>query len=211
MGIGHMDVLVVDDHPVVVSGCRMMFAQRDGIEVHAAADEKSGYEAYFEKRPDVAIVDINLPELSGFELLRKILRRDPDARIIMFSMNEDPAFAARALELGAKGFLTKNDDPGLLVEAVMKVAAGENFVTRQLAESLTFSSVAVRANPASLLTQRELEILRQLARGNTIDEVAAILNVSYKTIANGTSRLKQKLGAKNHADLVRIAVDMQMT
>ncbi len=87
------------------------------------------------KRPDVAIVDINLPELSGFELLRKILRRDPDARIIMFSMNEDPAFAARALELGAKGFLTKNDDPGLLVEAVMKVAAGENFVTRHLAES----------------------------------------------------------------------------
>ncbi|MDB5505291.1 MAG: DNA-binding response regulator [Tardiphaga sp.] len=206
-----MKLLIVDDHPVVASGCRSLFASDASVKIDEAADEKSGHRAYMSKRPDVTIIDINLPDLSGFELMRRIRKEDPDARIIMFSMNDDPAFVARALELGAQGYVSKGDDPRLLVKAVRKVAAGENFITPRLAESVTFSAAAIRSSPTSQMTPRELEILRLLARGDKISEIADVLDISYKTVANTTSLLKQKLGAKSHSDLIRIAVETELS
>lgn len=204
-------LLIVDDHPVVVSGCRSLFASDPSITIDDAVDEKSGHRAYLAKRPDVTIIDINLPDLSGFELMRRIRRDDPKARIIMFSMNDDPAFVVRAIELGAQGYVSKGDDPRLLIKAVRKVAAGENFISPRLAETVAFSGAAIRANPATTMSARELEILRLLSRGDKIVEVADTLDISYKTVANTTSILKQKLGARNHSDLVRIAVEMGLS
>ncbi|MDB5620445.1 response regulator transcription factor [Tardiphaga sp.] len=206
-----MRLLIVDDHPVVASGCRSLFASDASVKIDEAADEKSGHRAYLSKRPDVTIIDINLPDLSGFELMRRIRKEDPDARIIMFSMNDDPAFVARAIELGAQGYVSKGDDPRLLVKAVRKVAAGENFITPRLAESVTFSAAAIRSSPTSQMKPRELEILRLLARGDKISEIADALDISYKTVANTTSLLKQKLGAKSHSDLIRIAVETELS
>jgi DNA-binding NarL/FixJ family response regulator len=203
-----MLVLIVDDHPVVISGCRSLFASDPSVSIEQASDEKSGHKAFLSSRPDVTIIDINLPDLSGFELMRRIRKDDPDAKIIMFSMNDDPAFVVRAIELGAQGYVSKGDDPRLLVKAVRKVAAGENFVTPALAKTVTFSGAAIRANPASQITARELEILRLLARGQKIVEIADALEISYKTVANTTSLLKQKLGAKNHSDLIRQAIEI---
>jgi DNA-binding NarL/FixJ family response regulator len=203
-----MKILIVDDHPVVLSGCRSLFAADRSVKIDGAADEKSGHRAYLSKRPDITIIDINLPDLSGFELMRRIRKDDPDAKIIMFTMNDDPAFVLRAVELGAQGYVSKTDDPRVLVKAVRKVAAGEKFITPELAETIAFSGAAIRASPASQMTPRELEILRLLARGDKIVEVADALDISYKTVANTTSLLKQKLGAKNHSDLIRIAVEM---
>jgi DNA-binding NarL/FixJ family response regulator len=204
-------LLIVDDHPVVVSGCRSLFASDPSITIDDAVDEKSGHRAYLAKRPDVTIIDINLPDLSGFELMRRIRRDDPKARIIMFSMNDDPAFVVRAIELGAQGYVSKGDDPRLLIKAVRKVAAGENFISPHLAETVAFSGAAIRANPATNMSARELEILRLLSRGDKIVEVADTLDISYKTVANTTSVLKQKLGARNHSDLIRIAVEMGLS
>src|SRR6201990_1746666 len=178
------------------------------IRIEEAADAKSGHRAFIQKKPDVTLIDINLPDVSGFELMRRIRKNDPDARIIMFSMNDDPAFVVRAVEMGAQGYVSKGDDPRVLVKAVRKVAAGDNFISPQLAEAVTFSGAAIKASPASQMTPRELEILRLLGRGNKIVEVAEALGISYKTVANTTSLLKQKLGAKNHSDLVRIAVEL---
>lgn len=206
-----MKLLIVDDHPVVASGCRSLFASDPSVKIDEAADEKSGHKAYLAKRPDVTIIDINLPDLSGFELMRRIRKDDPDARIIMFSMNDDPAFVARAVELGAQGYVSKGDDPRLLIKAVRKVAAGENFITPHLAESVTFSAAAIRSSPTSQMTPRELEILRLLARGDKISEIADALDISYKTVANTTSLLKQKLRAKSHSDLIRIAVETELS
>src|SRR6267154_2396818 len=157
-----LDVLIVDDHPLLISGCRSLFASDPHIRLSQASVERSGHEAYLEIRPDISIIDINLPGLSGFELLRRIRKEDPSAKIIMFSMNDEPAFI-------------------------------------------------VRANPASQLSSRELEILRLLSRGKNIGEVAETLDISYKTVANSTSRLKQKLGAHSHSDLIRIAVELSLT
>lgn len=201
-------VLIVDDHPVVLSGCRALFAGDASVRIEEAGDARSGHRAFLQKRPDVTIIDINLPDVSGFELMRRIRKDDPGARIIMFSMNNDPAFVVRAVDLGAQGYVSKADDPRVLVKAVRKVAAGDNFISPDLAEAVTFSGAAIKANPASQMTARELEILRLLGRGDKIVEVAEALDISYKTVANTTSLLKQKLGAKNHSDLIRIAVEM---
>jgi DNA-binding NarL/FixJ family response regulator len=201
-------LLIVDDHPVVLSGCRSLFAGDSSVKIDEANDGKSGHRAYLHKKPDVTVIDINLPDVSGFELMRLIRKDDPQARIIMFSMNDDPAFVVRAVEMGAQGFVSKGDDPRLLVKAVRKVAAGDHFITPQLAEAVTFSSAAIKAHPVSQMTPRELEILRLLGRGNKIVEVADALGISYKTVANTTSLLKQKLGARNHSDLIRVAVEM---
>ncbi len=204
-------ILIVDDHPVVLSGCRALFANDSSIRIDEAGDAKSGHRAFSQKRPDVTIIDINLPDVSGFELMRRIRKDDPDAKIIMFSMNDDPAFVIRAVEMGAQGYVSKGDDPRLFVKAVRKVAAGDHFITPQLAEAVTFSGAAIKANPVSQMTPRELEILRLLGRGDKIVEVADALEISYKTVANTTSLLKQKLGAKNHSDLIRIAVEMGLS
>ena len=127
------------------------------------------------RKPDVTVIDINLPDVSGFELMRRIRKDDPDAKIIMFSMNDDPAFVVRAIEMGAQGYVSKGDDPRMLVKAVRKVAAGDNFISPQLAEAVTFSGASIKANPASQMTARELEILRLLGRGDKIVEVADAL------------------------------------
>ncbi len=201
-------VLIVDDHPVILSGCRSLFGTDNSVKIDEATDAKSGHRAFVSKRPDVTVIDINLPDVSGFELMRRIRKDDPDAKIIMFSMNDDPAFVVRAVEMGAQGYVSKSDDPRVLVKAVRKVAAGDNFISPQLAEAVTFAGAAIKANPASLVSARELEILRLLGRGDKIVEVAEALGISYKTVANTTSLLKQKLGAKNHSDLIRIAVEM---
>jgi DNA-binding NarL/FixJ family response regulator len=201
-------VLIVDDHPVVVSGCRALFASDASVKIDEAGDAKSGHRAFLARKPDVTVIDINLPDVSGFELMRRIRKDDPDAKIIMFSMNDDPAFVVRAVEMGAQGYVSKGDDPRTLVKAVRKVAAGDNFISPQLAEAVTFSAATIKANPASQVSARELEILRLLGRGDKIVEVADALDISYKTVANITSLLKQKLGAKNHSDLIRIAVEM---
>src|SRR6476469_6499813 len=111
-------VLIVDDHPVVVSGCRSLFASDDSVKIEEASDAKSGHRAYVQKRPNVTVIDIKLPDVSGFELMRRIRKDDPDARIIMFSMNDDPAFVVRAIEMGAQGYISKGDDPRLFVKAV---------------------------------------------------------------------------------------------
>jgi DNA-binding NarL/FixJ family response regulator len=203
-----MKILIVDDHPMIISGCRSLFASDPSIKIEEASDDKSGHRAYLQKQPDVTIIDINLPGLSGFELMRRIRQDDPNAKIIMFSMNDDPAFVVRAVELGAQGYVSKGDDPRLLMKAVKKVAAGDNFISPHLAETVTFSAAAIRASPASQMTPRELEILRLLARGYKIVEIADALEISYKTVANITSLLKQKLAAKSHSDLIRIAVEM---
>ncbi|MDB5634770.1 MAG: putative two-component response regulator, luxR family, partial [Tardiphaga sp.] len=113
-----MRVLIVDDHPIVASGCRALLAGDPDIVILEASDAETGEAAFVAERPDICILDINLPGVSGFELARRILARNMAARIIMFSMNDDPVFAARAIEAGAKGYVSKSGDPADLVEAI---------------------------------------------------------------------------------------------
>jgi two-component system invasion response regulator UvrY len=210
-GARHLRVLIIDDHPIVVSGCKALLGAEAAIEVIDAADGKSGYSAYFAHRPDVAVIDLNLPGVSGIELCRRILQRTPEARLIIFSMNEDPFFAARAIEAGARGYIAKSDDPLLFIGAVRQVASGGVYLHPEMARDVAFKRGGSDAGPLGALNARELEILRLFACGNTVTRIADILNVSYKTAANNCTMLKRKLGVRGPAELIRIAVDANLT
>lgn len=202
-----MRVLIVDDHPMVIEGCRGMLSGQKDIDVFEAHNADEALDVFDSRAPDVVVLDINLPGLSGFELMRLMLKRNADARVIVFTMNDDPVFAARSIEHGAKGYLAKNEDPKAFVKAIRTVAAGERYLSSILALKLAFADQSVAKNPLDTLNGRELEILRNLANGKDMTEIAHILKVSYKTVANNCILLKRKLGARSKADLLRIAVE----
>ncbi|WP_375411351.1 response regulator [uncultured Bradyrhizobium sp.] len=201
-----MRVLIVDDHPIVASGCRALLTGDSGIVILEACDAESGEHAFVAERPDVCVLDINLPSVSGFELARRILARDGSARIIMFSMNDDPIFAARAIEAGAKGYVSKSGDPQDLVEAIREVSQGGTYLSTGVARSIAFAGPSMAQNPLAKLTSREIEILRLLSAGKSLSEIAWQIHVSYKTIANTSSIMRQKLGVRTSAELVRLAI-----
>ncbi|WP_442754013.1 response regulator transcription factor [Methylocystis sp. JAN1] len=205
-----MRVLIVDDHPIIVAGCSAMLAGEGDIEVSDARDAETGLAAFVAQKPDVTVVDIAMPGLSGLELTRRILDRDPAARIVVFSMNDDPIFAARAIEAGARGYVTKNDDPYLLLKAVREVAEGGVFLMPKIANQLAFEKSGAAVSPLSALTARELEILRLLGAGLGMAEIAEATQVSYKTIANSCSIMKRKLGARTPMELMKIALEQKL-
>ncbi len=200
-----MRILIVDDHPVVITGCRAIFAGRADVETFAVREGEAGVAAFFEREADLALVDINLPDLSGFEVARRILARAPQARLIAFSMNADPAVAARAIEAGARAYLTKADPPERFLEAVDALMAGETYLTPAMAREIAF----LHGRGPAALSEREQDILTRLGAGMSLAEIAADLGVSYKTIAANGATLKAKLGARTTQDLVRIAVEKQ--
>jgi two-component system invasion response regulator UvrY len=205
-----MRILIVDDHPIVASGCRALLAGDPDVTILEASDAEGGEGAFVAERPDVCVLDINLPGVSGFELARRILARDATARIIMFSMNDDPIFAARAIETGAKGYVSKSGDPGDLVEAIRRVGDGGVFLPAAIAQGIAFAGTGFAENPLAKLTQREMEILRLLGAGKSLSEIAWLINASYKTIANTSSIMRQKLGLRSSSDLVRFAIESRL-
>jgi two-component system, NarL family, invasion response regulator UvrY len=202
-----MLVLIIDDHPMVIEGCRGILSGQADIEVLEAQNADEALEIYAARQPDVVVLDINLPGISGFELLRRLIKRDANARVIIFTMNDDPVFAAQAIDQGARGYLAKNEDPRAFIKAIRCVAAGERYLSSGLALKLAFLDQQRVKNPLEGLSGREIEILRNLAEGKDIAEIAHILKVSYKTVANNCALLRRKLGARSKADLLRIAVE----
>jgi two-component system invasion response regulator UvrY len=202
-----MRVLIVDDHPIVASGCRTVLADEPGIVVLEASDAESAECAFMAEHPDICVIDVNLPTVSGFELARRVLARDASARIIMFSMNDDPVFVARAIEIGARGYVSKTGDPQDLVDAIREVGKGEVYLPPALARSMAFAGPAVAKSPLAKLNAREMEILRLLSAGKSLSEIAWLIHSSYKTVANTSSIIRQKLGVRTSAELVRLAIE----
>jgi DNA-binding NarL/FixJ family response regulator len=201
-----MRVLIVDDHPIVASGCRALFADQPEILLLEAVDAESGERMFVAELPDVCVLDINLPTVSGFELARRLLALDGSARIIMFSMNDDPAFAARAIDVGAKGYVSKTGDPCDLVEAIREVGNGGVYLPPAIARSIAFAGPGFAQSPLSKLNPREMEILRLLSTGKSLSEIAWMIHSSYKTVANTSSLMRQNLGVRTSAELVRLAI-----
>jgi two-component system, NarL family, invasion response regulator UvrY len=203
-------VLIIDDHPIVLQGCRRIL-QDAGVEtILEARDRVAGYRLYRRHRPDAVIVDLELHDrgLSGLSLIQRIHRHDPTTRILVFSMHSDPAIVARALEAGALGFVIKDTSSEDLVKAFEQVMAGTPYLTNDLAMNVALVRTGVKRNPLNELTQRQLQTLGLLAQGKPYGQIAAELNLSYKTVANVCSELKHKLAAKNLPDLIRIAVQL---
>lgn len=199
-----MKVLIIDDHPIVISGCRAMLSDRD-IELIEAGTAKAGLAAFVKIRPDVTVIDINLPDGSGFDLARSILSSDRAAGIVFLSMNDDPMFVREAIEIGARGFVSKNNDPRMLSAAIEAVGRGESFLPEAIATSLPFS-----VDCETALTKRELAIARLLGEGSSLAEIAASLDVSYKTVVQSCTSARIKLNARTPAELVRRAIELNL-
>ncbi len=206
-------VLIIDDHPIVLQGCRRILEDVGVETVRDARDIVSGYRSYWRHRPDVVIIDLAMQgnDLGGLNLIRRIRARDPRSCILVLSMHNDPMIVARAFEAGATGYVLKDTSSDEFLNAFHKVRAGSPYLSGDMAVEVALVRTGVRRNPLADLTPRELQTLSLLAQGKPYGRIAEELGVSYKTVVNVSSHLKQKLEARNLPDLIRIAVQLIAT
>jgi DNA-binding NarL/FixJ family response regulator len=203
-----MKVLVVDDHVIVREGVRRLLAPMPEFIVTKAPTAREAATAFRSNRPDVVLLDLNLPNGSGLELLRRLLAEDKAAKVLIFSMHGEPLYVARALDAGARGYVSKSAPASELIAAIQKVAAGGHYVEHEIAAQLV---VRRFSNDVSFdrLTTREADIMRQLGEGKSLAAIASALGVTYKTVANSCTIIKSKLGAERVADLIRLAIELR--
>ena len=200
-------LLLADDHAVVRQGyLRLLDSARDIRVVGEAGDGAEAYRQFCDLEPDLVVLDISLPGASGIDVTRRIVARARDARILIFTMHEEPIFATRALQAGARGYLCKSCPPQLFVEAIRTVGGGSFFIDPRIAQQLALDSARPEAAAGLPLSDKEFEVFRLLACGRTTAEIAAALNLTSKTVSNYHSMIKQKLGVENSAQLVHLAL-----
>jgi two-component system invasion response regulator UvrY len=201
-----LKILIVDDHPIIRTGLRRLLSSEPDIEIREAASGREAISAFREDRPALVILDLNLPGLGGLEVIARLKIADPAARILVLSMHDEEIHVTRALQAGAIGYISKNAPPGEIIEAIRRVADGHTYIEHEIAERLVFSNIRAPSHALEHLSSRDLEILRLLAGGCTLLQIADTIGVSYKTAANNCTQIKVKLGATNAADLIRIAM-----
>jgi DNA-binding NarL/FixJ family response regulator len=206
-------VLIIDDHPIVLQGCRRLLQDAGIQDILEARSVATGYRLYRRHRPDVLIIDLAIQGsgLGGLALIRRISLHDPRVRILVFSMHADPVIVSRALQAGATGYVVKDTSSDELMQAFEKVRAGTPYLSNELAVEVALVHTQSRQNPLAELTPRELQTLALLAEGKPYSRIAAELNVSYKTVVNVSSQLKQKLAVRNLPELIRTAVQLLPT
>ena len=202
-----MKVLVVDDHAVVRDGLRRLLLTLPNVEIFEAANGRDALSLVQRQSPDLILLDLQLPGIGGIELLRRLVGASPNVRVLVFSMHAEKMYAARALQAGARGYVSKNASPEELQLALRRVLDGGRYVEREIAQELAVHGRG-DADPWNQLTERDLEILRLLSEGRSLAQIAAAIGLSYKTVANTCTQIKAKLGVTRTADLVRLSIEM---
>ena len=201
-----MKILIVDDHPIVRAGVKRLLANEGDIVVDEASSGRDALTAIRATRPDLVVLDLNLPGLGGFDIIARLAHEETKPRILVLSMHDDPIYAMRAMEAGADGYVSKNAPPTQILEAIAAIRKGKRFLAPDLAQELALWSTRTSEHPLKDLSRRDLEILRLLGEGSSLQQIADTLGIGYKTVANNCSQIKTKLGVKRTADLVRIAL-----
>ena len=200
-----MKILLIDDHAIVRAGLRRLLTTVSNAEIHEAASGRDGLAMVRTLPLDLIVLDLNLPELGGLELLGR-LRQVSATPILVLTMHAEPLYVTRALEGGAQGYVSKNASADELLTAIRRVGSGGRYVETDIAQAL-----ALQPTPPALsldqLSPRDLEILRHLAAGKSLSEIAGALGLGYKTIANTCTQIKSKLGVARTADLLRLALE----
>jgi DNA-binding NarL/FixJ family response regulator len=201
-------ILLVDDHIVVRAGYRRFLEQEPDCQVIGEAS--SGEEAYQLLQtiePHVVILDLSMPGQGGLSILRRMRLRWPLLPVLVFSMHDSLPFVVQALRAGATGYITKSSEPESMVDAVRSVVAGVHTLSSDVAARMAQAAHSPLAQPTLGLSAREFEIFRLLAGGKTHEEIAGLLNVSLKTVANNQSLIRQKLGVSSDIELYRLAAE----
>lgn len=198
--------LIIDDHPVTHLGAGRLLRDLGYDQVHQAMNAQQAMQQARDRQPGLVVLDITLPDGDGLALVSDVLQAAPGARVLIFSMNDQTSFAARALEAGAHGFLSKNAAPEEFRQAIRAQEAGEFYLAPKHAIALATRRLGAD-EPLAQLTPRELDVLRLIGRGMSLQSVADELGVSYKTVANTSSALKRKLDVDGMNGLIRIAIE----
>jgi two-component system, NarL family, invasion response regulator UvrY len=199
-------ILLVDDHAVVRAGVRRLLASEVDVLILEANSSQEALDIYRRERPDLVVLDLNLIGSSGLELIRRLVQVDKSSKILVLSMHSEPVYAARALQVGARGYVSKSASADEFVDAVRQVGKGGRYIEREIAAELAVGRFS-KIDPLDQLTAREIDILRLLGEGKSYTQIAAALGVSYKTIANSSSMIREKLAVETTADLIRLSVE----
>ena len=206
-------ILLADDHSVVRAGLRRLIEDSEGLRVIAeASDGQEAIRLVETFLPDVAVVDISMPGMDGLEVIDQIHNRHPKLPVLVLTMHEEEQYVIRALNVGAAGYVSKRSAPEKLVEAIRKVHGGGRFLSDSAAETLAARLSRGRAGPSPLdtLSNREIQVLRGLALGQTNREIAEAYSLSIKTVDTYRSRLLAKLNLRNNAELSRFAIQNRL-
>ncbi|MEQ1529028.1 MAG: response regulator transcription factor [Methylococcales bacterium] len=205
---GKINVLLVDDHAVVRTGYKTYLSLSDNIgRIYEAERGETACQLYIQHNPDVVVMDLSMPGIGGYESIRRLINRDAHCKILVFSIHNELVYVTRALKAGAKGYISKNSVPETLVTAVSKIALGGTFVDPDLAQQLaaTMASEQDESDKIKLLSPREFDVFCLLANGYTPRDAAEKLCLSYKTVCNHGTAIKEKMGVKTLAELTLLA------
>ena len=206
-------VLLADDHSIVRAGLRRIVEESGDMEVVAeAADGREAIRMTHEALPDVAVIDISMPGLDGLEVVSQLQGHYPALPILILTMHEEGQYVVRAIQAGARGYITKQSAPEQLVSAIRKVYGGSRYLTDEAAEALALQVARGlrEQSPLESLSMRELQVLRRLAMGHTNREIASAYGISIKTVDTYRSRLLKKLNLRNNAELSRFAIQNKL-
>lgn len=205
-------VILVDDHAVVRAGFRLLLSAEADIDVIAEAERgEAACQLYMEQQPDVMVLDLSMPGIGGLESIRRICNRDSDARILVFSVHDEMVYVDRAIKAGAKGYITKNSAPEILVTAIHKIALGEIYIEQGLMKNLPLqNSETDYQTIVHALSAREFDVFLLLAKGLTAHKIAEELCLGYKTVANYGTQIRSKLNVSSAAELAHIAIVLGM-
>jgi len=200
-------VMLIDDHPVVLDGYCRLLDETPGIKVVAkAGDGETACELYQKYLPDVAILDLNMPGIGGLETLRRIRAKNPEARILVFTMHDNATLILRVMKAGATGYISKQAGVGQMVDAVHQVAKGDLFIDPKHIPNLMRWGTNQPDDPIHSLSAREFQLFQLLAEGHSVIEIAEILSISPKTAGVHHTNIMRKLDVKNTVQLVRLAI-----
>jgi len=206
--IKKISVLLVDDHAVVRTGYKTYLSLSNNIgDIYEADCGETACQLYKQSSTDIVILDMSMPGIGGFETIRRLIAYDPDCRILVFSIHDELVYVARAIKAGAKGYIIKNSEPDILTLAVTTIIKGGSFVAPELAQKLAMNHIQGEDESHQLkqLSPREFDVFCLLANGNTAHQAAEQLCLSYKTVCNYSTTIKDKLGVKSLAEMALIA------
>ncbi|MDP3875577.1 MAG: response regulator transcription factor [Methylobacter sp.] len=202
-------VILVDDHAVVRAGFRMLLSAEADIDVIAEADRgEAACQLYLEQQPDVLVLDLSMPGIGGLESIRRICNRDSSAKILVFSVHDEMVYVDRAMSAGARGYITKNSAPDILVSAIQQIAAGEIYIEQGLMKNRPL--LQDYQTIVDSLSAREFDVFLLLAKGLTAHKIADELCLGYKTVANYGTQIRSKLKVSSVAELAHIALVLGM-
>lgn len=211
MGSQPIRILLVDDHAIVREGYRALLEKQPRmLVVGEAQDGNEAYERTQATSPDVIIMDLSMPGQGGIEAIARICQRFRNAKILVFSMHQNPTFAIQATRAGARGYVSKSSPPDVLIRAVYEVFNGDHVLSADIAQALALSKLGGEHGPLEDLTVREFEILRMLVEAQSTEEIARALHISPKTVSNCHYQIKSKLGVTTDIELVRLALRLNV-